>query len=89
MDSCGVYVIQRRDTGDSYIGSSYRVNARWYAHKRALRLGIHHSPRLQATWNKHGEEAFTLRVLEECPRETLLEREQEYLTAFRPVSTRA
>lgn len=85
MDKCGIYVIEQISTGLSYIGSSHRVSARWYAHKRLLKSGRHHSPRLQAAWSKYGESDFSMRVLEECPRTSLLVKEQEYIDAFRPV----
>lgn len=81
----GVYVIQNVVTGASYIGSSQSVHHRWYQHRSLLRKGCHHAPYLQRSWNTHGETAFSMRVLEECPMEQLLEREQFYIDGFRPV----
>ena len=34
-----------------------------------LKAGTHHSPKLQAAWDKYGENAFTFTVLSECPKE--------------------
>lgn len=84
-DVCGIYVIEQIGTGRCYIGSSRVIYGRWYQHRRALERGRHQSPFLQSAWTKHGPAAFSFSVLEECPREVLLEREQEYLTAFNPV----
>lgn len=84
MDKCGVYVIECSANGAFYIGSSAVVSARRREHRRSLRVQKHHSPYLQNAWNKYGEGAFELRVLEECPREDLIAREQEYLDVFQP-----
>ena len=37
---------------------------RWRAHRYLLRGGRHHSPTLQRSWNKHGEQAFAFAVIE-------------------------
>lgn len=83
-DKTGIYVIEQAGTDRFYIGSSVRIYARWYGHRRALDAGRHHSPFLQNAWTKHGADAFVFSVLEECAREELLEREQEYIDAFKP-----
>lgn len=82
---CGIYVIEQSGTGRFYIGSSAAIRQRWYQHRKLLDAGKHHAPFLQNAWTKHGPDAFAFSVLEECDRAELLAREQEYLTAFRPV----
>lgn len=85
MDQCGIYTIVCGPTGASYIGSSVNIRNRWKWHLWALRNGKHHSTYLQRSWDKHGKEAFEMRVLETCSREELRKQEQFYLDAFRPV----
>lgn len=49
--------------GRAYIGQASDIKNRWSAHKGQLRRGKHVTPRLQNAWNKHGEAAFSFRVL--------------------------
>lgn len=79
----GVYVITHND-GREYIGSSKDVATRIRTHKCELRKGRHHSPTLQHSWNTHGPDAFTFSVLEECPSDVRLEREQFYIDTRKP-----
>ncbi len=76
----GVYVIVNKVTGRRYIGSSYDIWKRWIVHRRILRIGKHHSPYLQHSWDKHGEGAFSIELLETVEdRSTLLPREQFWI----------
>jgi len=81
---CGIYVIEQTGTGHFYIGSSADIERRWYMHRKALNIGKHHAPRLQRAWTKHGADAFTFSVLEECAKADLLIQEQAYLDTFKP-----
>lgn len=81
----GVYAIEQIGTTRVYIGSSADISSRWYAHRRELKAGTHHSSFLQNAWAKHGPDAFMFRVLDECHPSELLDREQEYIDALRPV----
>lgn len=74
----GIYAITGPG-GRQYIGSSAHIGKRWSRHRRMLEEAAHHSPKLQAAWNKHGAGAFTFTLLEECPAEALVAREQAYL----------
>ena len=65
----GVYAITNTINGKVYIGSTVNLDRRCKAHIRMLRAGTHHSPKLQAAWNKHGESVFTFTILSECSRE--------------------
>lgn len=47
-----------------YIGSAFTFKSRWKNHIVELRLNRHHSPYLQASFNKYGEESFIFIVLE-------------------------
>lgn len=81
----GIYVIQRIDSDQRYIGSAVCIDHRWRAHLHALRNGKHRSNWLQNVWNKHGESAFEFAVLETVDNlDLLLEREQVWLDHFKP-----
>jgi len=79
-----VYQIQCKPTGKVYVGSSYRVFTRWYAHRRDFRSGTHANRFLQRAWAKYGEAAFDFSVLEECSRDEVLTREQFYIDTLKP-----
>lgn len=81
---CGIYVIEHLETRRFYIGRSADIEHRWYAHRRSLGLGTHHSRALQEAWIQYGEAGFGFYVLDECPSSELIAREQEYLDAFQP-----
>ena len=53
-----VYEIRNTVSGKFYIGSSTNMYERWRTHRTKLRSNKHPNPVLQASWNKHGEEAF-------------------------------
>lgn len=78
----GVYAIINTVTGKRYIGSTKDATRRWRRHREMLRLGKHHSFKLQASWNKHGEAVWRWEMLEECSEKDLLIREQHYLDVF-------
>lgn len=80
--SSGIYAIQCQTNDRKYIGSSINTWKRWIRHRSDLRRGVHHSLHLQRAWDKYGEDFFEFVVLEECPIEQLLEREQHYLDLY-------
>jgi group I intron endonuclease len=67
-EACTVAVIYRitnMANGKYYIGSADAFARREWQHKYDLKRGVHKNPRLQAAWNKYGEEMFVFEVLEE------------------------
>lgn len=62
-----VYQITNMFTGDFYIGSTQSFARREWQHRYALKRNEHKNPHMQASWNKHGEDAFVFEVLEEVP----------------------
>jgi group I intron endonuclease len=80
--TCGVYGIFNSTTGKVYIGSAVRVERRWTDHRHFLRIGRHHSPHLQAAWEKDGEDAFLWVVLESCSSGNLQATEQKWIDSF-------
>lgn len=77
----GVYAIRNKLNGKLYVGSAAKsFYDRWHIHLSDLRSDKpHHSRYLQRSWGKHGEEAFEFIVLENCPPEQCIEREQWWL----------
>lgn len=79
----GLYAIRNGVTNGYYIGSAKNLRARWHSHASNLRSGNHHNPKLQASWNKHGEAAFAFEVLEVVEdAERLTEREQKMMDSL-------
>jgi len=82
-DKVGIYQIICLTTGRFYVGSSKRMYSRWAEHRAALRKDC--APdRLQNEWNKYGEGVFRFAVLEECPRNQLVNRETYWLNLLKP-----
>jgi len=80
----GIYRIKNKISGSCYVGSAQDLNGRWRSHKHSLRHKKKSPPKLQRAWDKYGETAFEFSVLEECPREVLLDREQHYIEQYKP-----
>ncbi len=80
----GIYAIRNTVSGRIYIGSSESVIRRFRAHISELNRGIHHSPWLQRSWKKHGEEKFQFILLEVHDRDGLIVREQELIDVLKP-----
>lgn len=54
-----------------------------YVHRYLLRRGEHHSPQLQRSWDRDGEQTFCFTVIEFCDKAHLLHREQVWINALR------
>jgi group I intron endonuclease len=79
----GVYYIRNRFNGKVYVGSgTYSARKRLSWHQWALRKNRHSNIHLQRAWNKDGEKAFVFNVMESCPPEKCLEREQYWIDTF-------
>lgn len=75
-----IYRITNMADGKFYIGSAESFARREWQHKYALRRNEHKNPRLQAAWNKYGEEMFVFEVVEEVPPDrTAFDIENTYL----------
>lgn len=84
MKRSGIYQIINRINGKRYIGSAACFQQRFSMHRLRLRRGEHHSPHLQASWNKYGEFAFKFAPLLVCSRAALLMYEQRLIDAYTP-----
>ncbi len=75
-----IYRIRNVVTNSFYVGSTVDARVRFQTHKRRLRAGKHQSPKMQAAWNKYGEDCFKFEILEYVENaEDLLKVEQGYL----------
>jgi group I intron endonuclease len=79
MGICGIYYIQHIASGRTYVGSSYKIEHRWRAHKTSLQNNRHRNKFLQSAWNKYGAGAFQFSVVAECSRHELFSLEQMHL----------
>lgn len=79
---CGIYSIENIINHKKYIGQSVNVEHRWYCHRSDLKNKKHDNDYLQKSWNKYGEENFQFRVLEQCPRDMLNEKERYYIDLY-------
>lgn len=75
----GIYRIVCINNGRYCYGSSKDIWKRWKDHLSALRRQIHCNPIVQRSFNKHGEDAFRIELVEEVSEEKLLEAENGYL----------
>lgn len=80
----GIYMIQNRVTGDSYVGSSVNLYGRMQQHFSGLRRAKHYNLLMQRSFTKYGESNFTYVVLEFCSREDLGNREQHFVNSLNP-----
>lgn len=53
-----IYQILNLVTNQSYVGQTVDINRRRNTHFNNLRKNKHENPKLQASWNKYGENAF-------------------------------
>jgi group I intron endonuclease len=83
MKETGIYIIKNTVNGKIYIGSSsYNIYNRITVHKRFLKQNKHENLYLQASYNKHGKDAFVFEILELCDKSLCIEREQYYLDLY-------
>lgn len=78
----GIYAIRNKKTRKCYVGSAAEIEKRWGVHRCQLRKNKHHNTKLQRSWNKHGENYFTFRILERCSLRMLAKREQYWMNHY-------
>lgn len=57
---CYIYKIINNVTGEKYVGQTTNFSRRIQDHKEQLRNQRHKNPKLQASWNKYGEQNFSV-----------------------------
>ena len=81
----GIYKIENLVNGKTYIGSSINIEQRWSQHRWFLNTSSHHSPHLQRSFDKYGQDKFSFEILQELEfAETLLVVEQVYFSLYKP-----
>jgi hypothetical protein len=61
----GIFAIRCSVTGEAWVGSSPNLSAAQNSYWFQLRMGRYRNLLLQNAWKEHGEQAFTLEVLEQ------------------------
>lgn len=83
----GIYAIRNEINGKVYVGSAARFSGRFKSHRSCLKLGKHHSQKLQRAWDKYGEANFRFVVLERVAEKIdLIAREQFWIDSLQAVS---
>jgi len=77
-----IYIIENANTGKFYIGRTNEPAQRKRAHFSELRRGAHGNPRLQNSFNKHGEDAFEFKVVDSASTDKIQAKEAEWFKAF-------
>ena len=81
----GVYAIFNTISHKFYIGStSEAFLIRFRGHKNAFKVGIHHNQHMQREYDKYGFDKFKFIILEKCPPEECIIKEQCYLDTLNP-----
>jgi group I intron endonuclease len=83
QNKSGIYRISVEGGSSSYIGSASNFSKRYFEHQRDLVLGQHHCVALQRAWNKYGDAAFSMNIVEFCEpaKEALIDVEQKWIDA--------
>lgn len=81
----GIYQIQSKRNGKSYVGSAVNVKQRvLHFHLSDLEKNQHYNPHIQNHVNKWGTYDLDIFILELCPKSKLLECEQFWLDKLQP-----
>lgn len=80
----GIYIIINTMSNKFYVGSAVNLSRRRINHVNELRRNIHKNSHLQNSFNKHGEDSFSFKVLEFIEDVSLLiQREQYWINYFK------
>lgn len=79
MKTCGIYVIRNTVNGKTLVGSASNVEKRFAEHRYRLRKGNHWNCHLQRAWNLQAGDGFSFELVEECPEDQLLDREDFWM----------
>lgn len=79
LNCCGIYKITNTINNKFYIGSAFNIKQRIKKHFELLKRNKHHSIYFQNAYNKYGDSAFAISILECCNKNNILIIEQAYL----------
>lgn len=78
-----IYKIRNVVNDKFYVGSTVDSRKRFWAHRKALRLGNHDCLHLQRAWDKYGEDCFKFEIVEHLnAKEELYPAEQKWLDEY-------
>lgn len=77
-----IYIIQNTVTGMVYVGRTNNPASRKRGHFSELKMNVHCNPRLQNSFNKHGEDSFTFSVVDSCDSDSIYDREAKWFDRF-------
>lgn len=80
--TCGIYCITHTESGKQYVGQSVDITERWKQHTTPKK----NSTGIKGAIMKHGVNAFTFSVLEECKSEDLNDREVWWISTLSTLS---
>jgi len=80
----GIYQIQSQINGKIYVGSAINLLKRNTEHFSDLVIKVRHNTYLQNHYNKYGKDDLLFSIIEFCPKEKLLEREQYWIDTLKP-----
>lgn len=81
----GVYQILNKANGYKYIGSaSSSFNQRFRQHRHGLVNNKHYNKKLQNSYNKYGKDLFEFSILQYCPPELCIKKEQWFIDSEKP-----
>lgn len=80
--SSGIYCFENKINGMKYIGKSVNLRKRIKDHINQLRIGKDACTYLQNSWSIHGEENFSIYVIEECGVESISDMEIYYISYY-------
>lgn len=81
----GIYIIFSNQKPDKlYIGSAVNLRERWKRHRRELRRKKHFNAKLTNHVNLYGVDDLLFQVIEYCPKEELIQKEQFWIDFFNP-----
>ncbi len=75
----GIYAIINILSGKMYIGSAKSIGGRINGHNKQLVNGVHYNDHLQRAFLKYGAESFAGVAIELCPKNKLVEKENEWI----------
>ena len=84
MKKCGIYIVKNSVNDKVYIGQSVNIGRRWLSHKAsATSKGARdYNTKLHTAMRKFGIDKFHYEILEECGREFLDEKEEQYIEKY-------
>jgi group I intron endonuclease len=84
FEKSGIYKITNISDNKLYIGSAINLKKRESNHFYDLENNKHHNVHLQRAYNLYGNNNFIFGILEYCPKEFLLIKEQYYIDTLKP-----